>query len=316
MKEIGGYFELELNKLGEYHQDALALNSGRSCFSYILKVQKPSKVYLPYYICESIVESMRAERVRVEFYNIDANFEILTDVVLRHGEKLLYVNYFGLKSSYVEWLVEKYGEKLIVDNTQNFYEQPIENIDTFYSPRKFFGVSDGGYLYTNTQTNLSLELDESINFSMQLLGRWEKRADEYYMNYQEAECRLINQPISLMSNLTRAILNSIDYEATKHKRNENFAYLHSVLKGKNLLKFDLNCLDGMMVYPFVSKNIKLRESLISKKIYVATYWPEVNDRSGCDIEKKITDTLVSLPIDQRYEEKDMNNILTVLARYI
>ena len=35
MKEIGGYFELELHKGGHYHPDALYLNTGRNCFEYI-----------------------------------------------------------------------------------------------------------------------------------------------------------------------------------------------------------------------------------------------------------------------------------------
>ena len=31
----------------------------------------------------------------------------------------------------------------------SLFEKPLKNIDTIYSPRKFFGVSDGGYLYMN-----------------------------------------------------------------------------------------------------------------------------------------------------------------------
>jgi len=40
----------------------------------------------------------------------------------------------------VEQLAEKIGSRLIVDNTQAFYAQPLEDIDTFYTCRKFFGV--------------------------------------------------------------------------------------------------------------------------------------------------------------------------------
>lgn len=39
MKEIGGYFELELHKGGHYHPDALHLNTGRNCFEYILRAK-------------------------------------------------------------------------------------------------------------------------------------------------------------------------------------------------------------------------------------------------------------------------------------
>ena len=191
---------------------------------------------------------------------------------------------------------------------------PIENIDTFYSPRKFFGVSDGGYLYTNKRMNEQFEYDESAEFATQLLGRIDKNAGDYYELYHKAENRLINQPIKLMSKITRAILKSIDYEEVKCKRNYNFEYLHSKLQEENFLKFDPSYLDTAMIYPFVSINNKLKSHFISENIYVASYWGEVKDRKGCcDMEKQLVDQLVPLPIDQRYDESDMDRILFVLA---
>ena len=54
MKEIGGYFELENLISNEYHKNLLALNSGRNALSYILKSKKIEKIYIPYYLCDSI----------------------------------------------------------------------------------------------------------------------------------------------------------------------------------------------------------------------------------------------------------------------
>ena len=50
MKEIGGYFELELSSKEEFHRDALKLNSGRNAFKYILKAQSTRKVHIPVFI--------------------------------------------------------------------------------------------------------------------------------------------------------------------------------------------------------------------------------------------------------------------------
>ena len=44
MKEIGGYFELELASKEEYHTSAIKLNSGRNAFKYILKAQNIKKI--------------------------------------------------------------------------------------------------------------------------------------------------------------------------------------------------------------------------------------------------------------------------------
>ena len=65
----------------------------------------------------------------------------------------------------------------------------MKNIDTIYSPRKFFGVSDGGYLYTNHYLDQFLEKDVSSYSSRQLLGRIDKSATLFYADYQKSEER-------------------------------------------------------------------------------------------------------------------------------
>ena len=38
---------------------------------------------------------------------------------------IFYVNYFALKSKYIQGLADKYNNNLIVDNTQAFFEKPL-----------------------------------------------------------------------------------------------------------------------------------------------------------------------------------------------
>ena len=118
---IGGYFSLELPIHEEYHKDAIRLNTGRNCLEYILRARKYSKVYIPYYTCDVILEPFHKLDVNYEFYHINQDFEIADDIQLKTGEALLYTNYYGLKQRYVEYLAEQYGQQLIVDNTQAFY---------------------------------------------------------------------------------------------------------------------------------------------------------------------------------------------------
>ncbi len=44
---IGDYFELELSEGSEYHPEVIALNSGKQCFEYILRLRKYIKIYIP-----------------------------------------------------------------------------------------------------------------------------------------------------------------------------------------------------------------------------------------------------------------------------
>jgi len=315
MKEIGGYFELELRKSNEYYNELIKLNSGRSAFKYILKTKKPNKVYIPNYICDSVIEPLKELSVTYEFYNIDKNFEIVQDIELQEHEIIFYVNYFALKSEYIKSLADKYNDKLIVDNAQAFFEKPLKNIDTIYSPRKFFGVSDGGYLSTNKFLDEDLEQDESYDNSIQLLGRVDKNASSFYDDYQKAEQRLINQPVKQMSKLTQKILSSIDYEDVMKKRRENFEYLQEALRDDNALDVTVSSQTVPFVYPLHRGGYcdDLRDHLIANKIYVAKYWNEVNNRKkASDVEKKFVEQIIPLPCDQRYDLNDMKRIVNVV----
>ena len=79
MKVIGGYFELELPKGKEYHQDAIRLNTGRNAFEYILRTKGYQKVYLPYYTCDAMLEPINKLALNYEFYQIDETFRPIFD---------------------------------------------------------------------------------------------------------------------------------------------------------------------------------------------------------------------------------------------
>lgn len=54
MEEIGGYFELEELIKNEYYKNLIALNTGRNALYYVLKALNIKKLYIPYYLCDSI----------------------------------------------------------------------------------------------------------------------------------------------------------------------------------------------------------------------------------------------------------------------
>lgn len=317
-KEIGGYFELELRKAKEYYPDAIKLNSARNCLKYILLAQKPSKIYMPYYMDKSMMEESLKDIVKYEFYNIDEKFEIADRIDVKEGEKIVYNNYYSLMNEYIETLSKKYRDKLIVDNTHSFFSKPLPYIDTVYSlGSKYFGVPGGGYLFTTKKLNEDFEQDYSHAKMNHILGRTDKTAHDFFDAFQESKKGRRNQPIRNMSRITSSILSSIDYEAVKTVRERNFYYLHAFLKEWNELTVDFSLLEGPMTYPFLIKKDNLRQTLIKHKIYVPTYWKEVLDENGAnEFEKKLAIYLLPLPIDQRYDINDMKTIVETILKYI
>ena len=212
---------------------------------------------------------------------------------------------------YIEHLADKYSEKLIVDNTHSFFTKPLTGIDTIYSlGSKYFGVPGGGYLFTKTIINKPFVRDHSFDKMKHILGRCDKSANEFFEDFQKSKKGRNNQPIKYMSDLSKTILSSIDYEKSKLKRERNFYYLHSFLKDYNGLEMDITKMRGPFVYPFLINVKNLHEYLWSKNIFVPRFWEEILDYPGSnDFEKYLSINLLPLPIDQRYDIPDMDIII-------
>lgn len=307
---VGGYFGLELPWGEEYHKDALRLNTGRNCLEYILRSRGYQKVYLPYYICSVILEPLEKLGVRYEFYHVDDRLEIKDGFSVKAGEALLYVNYFGLKQRYVENLAGVYGTNLIVDNTQAFYASPVTGIDTFYSCRKFFGVPDGAYLYTDKPLDEEFARDESYERMEHLLIRIDQGAESGYDAFRKNDDGLSGQPVRRMSRLTQRLMQGIDYDGVAGRRRTNYLLLENLLGESNKFVLGLEEDAVPMVYPYLTSVKGLRKKLIADKVFVACYWPNVVERTQEDlVEYSFASQMLPLPIDQRYGEKELNGMV-------
>jgi len=311
MSPIGGYFELELFKGEEYHKNAIRLNTARNAFEYILRAKHYKKVYVPFYTCEVMLEPIKKLFLNVEFYHIDNTFRPVFDFSkMKTSEVFLYTNYFGVCDTQVVEVSEKCNN-LIVDNAQAFFSKPLKGVDTFYSPRKSFGLPDGAYLYTDKILEDEFETDISYQRFEHLLGRIDLGAEKFYKEFMKNDDSFIKEPIKKMSTLTQRLLCSINYQNAADRRRDNFKYLDSVLSKQNIMSFSLKSSSVPLIYPyFVKSGIELRKKLIANKIYVPTYWPNVLEHATSDsLEYNLTENLVCLPLDQRYDLKDMNKIL-------
>ncbi len=313
MEPIGGYFSLELPLHEEYHKDAIRLNTGRNCLEYILRARGYKKVYIPYYTCDVVLEPFKKLGVPYEYYHIDIHFEIRDRFMLKEGEALLYTNYYGLKQRYVEQLAAKVGNRLIVDNTQAFYAKPVERIDSFYTCRKFFGVPDGAYLYTDKLLDVELEFDQSYERMLSLTKRIDLSPEAGYQDFRHTSKSLVGQPIKRMSKLTQRMMQGIDYESIAQRRRTNYQLIHEALGKENNVELPLEVDAVPMVYPYLVPVKGLRDKLIENKIYVARYWPSVLElTTPDDIDYLLAYQMQPLPIDQRYGEKETKRLIEML----
>lgn len=320
MRAIGGYFELADYEEGSVfpHHDGILLNTGRNALEYILRsIGEVKRIYLPYYTCEVVLEPINKLHIPYTYYHINQQFEMVDDIQPKEGEYIITNNYFGIKDAYIRQLANRYGDHLIVDCAQAFFAKPIPGIKCFYSTRKYVGVADGGVAYLGNLTDDRMEVNEverSDEHDSHLLKRKQFGAEAGFADYQANEKKLDNQPIRLMAVNTKWILDHIDYNKVIARRRENFQYLHEVLAAKNQLQ--LPALDGFlcpMVYPFMmNKERNLRKELIDNKVFVAKYWPNVEQMDGFEVDSGLATNIIPLPIDQRYGNEDMDRIIEMI----
>lgn len=319
MKAIGGYFELEKtgNGRGFPIDEGILLNTGRNAFEYILRsLPECKKVYLPFYTCDVLLEPLVKCGIPYTFYSVDEGLELASPIDLKENEYLLYTNYFGIKDNYIGVLADQYGEHLIVDCAQALYAKPELGIPTFYSPRKFVGIPDGGIAVMEKglpSSDFPTDMDSTGRMS-HLYLRKEKGPAAGYPAFRENSSKLKMLPIMNMSRETSAMLQTIDFDGIRERRKANFAYLHEKLGRYNLFPIpDASTFACPMVYPFLATREGLREKLIGHQVFVATYWPNVFEWAAVSsIDFRLAKHLLPLPCDQRYCPEEMERIVQLV----
>lgn len=313
---IGGYFELELANRGSFiHDDGVLLNSGKNAFEHILQVLKVRHIWVPYYTCDVVLSPLTRLHIPFSFYHISYSLDIQDSISIGEDDYLLYTNYYGIRDSYIEILAKKYGSHLIVDNSQALYSEPLPGIPTFYSPRKFVGVPDGGIAYCNTSDSLDcIERELSYPRCSHLLKRIDLGPEEGYLDFKHNDRALAEEPVRRMSVLTEILLKSIDFEKVKIIRRRNFQVLFNSLHNHNLFEIpEMSSFQCPLMFPFLTQDDSLKQRLIENRVFVATYWPNVLSHVfESDVEFTLVKNMISIPCDQRYDESDMKRIISIV----
>ena len=307
---IGGYFALEPGRPSEiaHLAGAATFQSARAAFLALLESSRPACVHLPWFLCDSMREPVRQAGVASRPYAIDAGLRPDATLALAPDEWLVVVNYFGLCDDVVAEAQTRHApEQIVVDNAQAFFAAPTRCRASLYSPRKFFGVPDGGFLHSVTPPRDYPRDTGSTARMAHLTKRLELGAEAGYADYGAAEASLSGQPPLHMSRLSEQLLAGADHAEVARRRRRNFALLDQHLAAHNELRWTLGAAQVPLCYPFLPARPGLRAELLNARIYVAQYWRELGeaDRDVPARERRLAAELLPLPIDQRYSAETL-----------
>lgn len=314
--EIGGFLPLELNKNSFYHNGTF-FNSGRNALRAILINNKFTRAYISYFTCDAITQVLNEEKVLFEFYQLNSdllpNFDFTS---IKEDELFVINNYWGLLDSKLNHLLPRI-KNCLVDNAQGFFYKPNSKAFVIYSPRKFFGIPDGGISNFVYEEYNQLETQKVSNNVEHLVERIETGSNNAYEFYLKNEECLSKWPIKKMSNFTRLILSSVNYDQVIKKRRENYQFLEAEFQNSNKLKVSLDKDAVPLYYPlYIENGEELRGYLNSIGIFNPLLWPNVLEWTiDNQFEHQLAKNTVNLPIDQRYDTSVMALISKKINNY-
>ena len=188
---IGGYFSLELRKgntIPAWYERAIGFMSARSALAAQLQSMNCERAYVPTYNCESVLQALNSINVSVTHYKLNANGDIPHTVLPAQNEVVLINNYFGLFDAQTQRGVNRFGpDRSIVDAAQALYYHPKVRCPVIYSPRKFFGLPDGGFLVNSSTAQVPQQCDvDSAAHCQHLLHRAAGDVARGYPYFQRA----------------------------------------------------------------------------------------------------------------------------------
>ena len=315
-KEYGGYLPLELPfGSGEFYQPSeslkvLPVSSGRAGFYFSAIDSKAKKAYLPFFTCLDTETPFQRLGIEVIKYRIDEEF-LPVNLEVEDDSLVLWTNYYGNATRQQIETVTKRYKNLIIDNCHAFFSAPVAAAYNVYSARKFFGVSDGGYLISGNLGPLEVEEGYSFGHVEHLAKQIDVGTHGAYSEHLANEVRL-EENYSSMSKFTQRVLGSVNYDHVLKRRKSNFTLLHSLLSREN--RFPVNLESGtQMYYPFKNPSPDLREKLVEQRIYTPYWWRHVlSDVPENSVEAIFSKETVLLPIDQRYSDDDMKQISQIV----
>jgi hypothetical protein len=345
IKPIGGeqWFDLDIfdNRLNNFENSGCTFTSGgQSSMNFIvgqLRMKDDEFMLLPAYLCPTIVWNLQRNRVNFDFYRINRDLTIdipdLEKKLLEHKVRaVFFIDYFGFchdrgTLGCLKALKEK-GIAIVEDAVQMLWFSRQEFIGdyVFNSYRKFL-PADGSLVISEAQ------------------GHFEGSEDEYYEHQNTARMKLtafvkyglgsMEDFVSLfakaeeaygkdtavkgMADISRHLLNKVDAEHIGNVRRRNYEYLWDTLSGsvdiRPLLGKDLLGQNIPIGFPVLIENRdSIKKALRGRSIYCPAHWPILEEEwvQGFSDSIYLSERILTLPIDQRYDKEDLDRLVREL----
>ncbi|MFA7116529.1 MAG: hypothetical protein WC140_04785 [Bacteroidales bacterium] len=336
MKEFGSDFHL-INDFSSYNfqlektQKLQYYADGRQALFNLLIHNSWLRIWMPEYFCYDVIKSIIKTGIEVLFYSdfpTQNDLSIISGLSFKEKDVLLRINYFGLRDTRSNIGIPV---DVIEDHSHDLSSAWCLQSDADYciaSIRKTLPLPEGGILWSPKgnklpKNPLSTEENENLVYKrlsamllkkMYLNGKFNNK--NYFRNlYIKTEEMFVDLPISAMSSINLALLNTIDVAKWDKIKKNNWTFLTQSLK--DLCNFLLpekiettTPFSLVLVFNNESERDRLKEKLIEKSIFPAVLW-----ELPVSCNKKLN-IFLSIHCDGRYNLDDMKDLVKIINRVL
>ena len=346
--EYGSIFETSSNRAftregsGFLQSGWQLFRSGRDAMKALACAAGRRRVLLPALCCESMIVPFAQSGYELAFYCLREDLRgDEADVLdkLRHGDMLLYLPYFGIlpfSDAFLEKLRASGKNLLLVeDRTQDLIAprpaggfQPDAMVASL---RKWAALPEGGVLQTALApcpTGEDSAFGDRCRMAQEEKDRYLKdwdpgRKQAFLAQFHGAEALLDEggEPVA-MSARYRGTAASLDFGAIYDARRKNLLYLKARLEplaAAGRLRFLGDSPENSALYlPILLEDRdRVQRAMAEEKIYCPVIWPEPAEAAGvCPVSHTVTEHMLALPVDQRYQEAEMDFFADTLEKIL
>ena len=353
-KEVGSIFPLSDSVIkqaeseqAQYPGDRLYYSLCREALCDIAHALEKTekKVLIPAYTCQTVITPFEEAGWQCEYYSICRDLRIdtnnLFDSVEKYHPSLVVAHpYFGMDLNDEEMkaltAIKEQGIAIVLDLTQCLFSTKQYSFASFVvaSYRKWMPIPDGGYMRIMTDTvKIAQPEEENREFTDreleamylrgQYFGNGEQRTKSISIRLSKSADHLADSNISphKMSQVAYNLMQNENLEVNQQRRFVNYTYLYQNIRESDKVTKVCKNIDEVTTAPlyftiFVQDRPSLQRPLAQEAIYAPVIWPVEDERVLINDEVKyIYDHILAIPIDQRYDERDMQRVVEIVNNY-
>lgn len=338
-----GYFE-SFNQYGV----CTWLRSGREALHLVAinlnqKYNQPV-VLMPAYCCHSMVDPFEKAGWKVVYYSLHEDLTVDLDyltqlLVEMRPMAVLTMNFYGSASTTDAVSIIKcgYPECVCIEDfshctfcLSDIYDKRVDYYIT--SIRKSVGVCDGSVIISKSPLDETMVKDNETVFMtarrdcQNMKARYTYSQDLakkkiFFLELRRQEGNLDNfSGVNRISKIGKEMLALQNGEMIRYARQQNMKHILDLLNGKVESVAGIEkCINGApFSLPILVKNRdKVQQKLAKRGVYAPVLWPICDEaRTICPVSARMADEMLSIPIDQRYNYDDIEEIAKIILETV